>query len=153
MKELNIKTAAFTMVRRFIGIIAILAAIAWLAGHWKGVRLFDILYFITFVLLGLVNLTDSFGQERTLLKNTGDGLFVKWVNRFRSISIRNDEIANITLARTEVMIGRKAGKNIKLSLDTFETAHKKEIYEFFIEFCNEGGIELQRRFERLNAED
>ena len=152
MKELNIKSASLRGVRRFLGVLAILAAIAWLAGHLKELRLFDVLYFISFVLLGLVNLTDGFGQERTLVTYENGTLSVKWFYKFRAVRIKREQIESIGLKRFEVQIRIKGERPLNLSLDNFETAHKKEIYEFFIELCSSENIDLIRSFDRLTVE-
>lgn len=152
MEELHIKSVSLKGVRRFLGVLVILAAFAWLAGHLKEIRFFDVLYFITFLVLGLVNLTDGFGQEKTWVRNENGFLKIKWFNKFRPIEISNAEIESISLARLEILIRKKAGKPVKLSLDSFETAQKKEIYEFFIAYCTSAGIELKRSFDRLTVE-
>ena len=146
MKELNMTTSSLKLVRKFIGVIGILAGLAWFIGHLGELRLFDVLYFVVFVILGLSHLTLSFGQEKTLVKYENEILYIKWFNKFRSLLIKAEDIDQVVLKRFEVIIKRKDRKDLALSLDNYETAQKKEIYEFFIDFGLSAGKDVKRDF-------
>lgn len=152
MNELNLTTSSLKFVRKILGVIAILAGLAWFIGHLGSLRFFDVLYFIVFLLLGLSHLTLSFGQEKTQVKFENDILSLKWFNKFRTVILRKEEIESISLKRFEVMISRKGKKPLELSLDNYETAQKKEIYDFFISVCDTGNIQLIRLFDKVKKE-
>jgi hypothetical protein len=139
-------TSSLKLVRKFIGVIGILAGLAWFIGHLGELRLFDVLYFVVFVILGLSHLTLSFGQEKTFVKYENEILYIKWFNKFRSLLIKAEDIDQVVLKRFEVIIKRKDRKDLALSLDNYETAQKKEIYEYFIDFGISAAKDVKRDF-------
>jgi thiol:disulfide interchange protein len=148
MEEIVIKRDVYGKIRKIIGVILILAGSAWLVSRLGELRLFDILYFVVFVIMGLSQLTNSFGQEKTWVKVIGNQLHIKWFNKFRPVIAEAGDIKSVTLTRFDVKIERRQSKPVKLSLDHYEREQKKEIYEFFINYTSKNEIELIRGFEQ-----
>lgn len=146
MEELVLRTTALRFIRRFLGVLAILAGTAWLIGNIRELSIFDVFYFIVFVILGLSHLTNSFGQELTNVKVVDKTLHIKWFNWFRKKVVNLADIELITLSRFEIILTVRSSKQLKLSLDNFETDQKKQIYEYFISLTSSAGIELHRNF-------
>ncbi len=148
MNEIVIKSGVARVVRKVLGVIAIVAGTAWLLANIGELKPFDIIYFVVFVLMGLAHLTNSFGQETTRLSHSAGNITIKWFNRFRELTLHNSEIEKIILKRFEVEIVTKEGKNRSLSLDNFETMQKKDIYQFFIDYSAATSVEIERQFEK-----
>jgi len=148
MNEIVIRSGVSRIVRKVLGVIAILAGTAWLLANIGELKFFDIIYFVVFVLMGIAHLTNSFGQETTHLKRSTDHLTIKWFNRFREFSVLHSDIEKVILKRFEIEIVMKQGKPRILSLDNFETAQKKDIYQYFINYSSSFDIETVRAFEK-----
>lgn len=74
----------------------------------------------------------------------GDGFIrIRWMNWLKSVAIADEDIEKITLARLNVRIDRKGKKQVKLPLDFFETAQKKEVYLYIIELCKIRNLTLE----------
>lgn len=144
MEELTLRTTSLRFIRRFLGVLAIVAGTAWFIGHLGELRFFDVMYFVFFIILGLSHLTNSFGQELTNVKLVEGKLHIKWFNWFRKKTIDLKEIELVTLKRFEVLLNLRSSKSLKLSLDNFETDQKKQIYEYFISLSSAEGLELNR---------
>jgi hypothetical protein len=142
MAELNIKHGPFIVVRRVIGVINLICACLWIAVNLGDLNIFDLFYFIVFMISGGALLTNGFGTEKSYIFSGDDYLRIKWLNRFRAIIIKDNEIKKITLTRYKVVIEKAAGKNLNLNLDFLERDQKKEVYDYFIQYAKEKKLEF-----------
>jgi hypothetical protein len=146
MEELVFKHSAFNVLKRVIGVICLVCSIGWLIVHLGSLNFFDVIYFITFVVLGGSHLTNGFGTEKTYIQSVNGVLIIKWLNRFVPIQFPDDEIEKITLTRSKVIISAKGKKARNFSLDFLERDQKRELYEFLIEYAGKQNLSLVRDF-------
>lgn len=146
MDELNIKLGPFTAIRKGIGVLNLICAVAWLMSRVDSLRFFDFIFFIVFMISGLSLITNGFGTDRSYIHTCDGHLKIKWINRLRSVNVCDDEIVKITLTRFKIIIDRKDLKQLILNIDFLERDQKKEVYDFFIEYAGNKNLELIRDF-------
>jgi hypothetical protein len=147
MGELNIKHGPFIVIRRTIGVINLFCACIWLVSNLGDLKIFDWIYFAVFLVSGGSLLTNGFGTEKSYIINGTDFLKIKWINRFRAVIFKDDEIEKITLTRNKVIINSQGEKSLNMNLDFLERDQKKEVYDYFIDYSLKKNIELIRHFQ------
>jgi hypothetical protein len=104
----------------------------------------NIILAISWTILGVGYFIPAIQPSESSVK-IGDGFIkVKWMNWFRSKIIQDLEIEKITIAKLQVMIYLKGGKQVKLPLDFFELDQKKVVYPWFIELSKHKSYPLEK---------
>jgi hypothetical protein len=147
MNNLEIKIRPFRIIRIFLGSLFIADAILWFIIHYEGIRVFDIVYTICFIFVGVYYISYGAGIETIKAQICDESIIIKWFNKIKSTEIPFLELEAIYLRRSLVIIDRKGKKSMKLKLVMLEVDQKKEVYDFFVSISNKGRINLIKQFD------
>lgn len=146
MENLIIKQDSNVKIRKGLGIFTFLIGIVWIIIFMDSHKLFDLLQFLLWVVIGIYHYTIGFGLEKSFLNIEPDGLMIKWISRYRAIVVPDAEIENICLLKTEIIINRLNDKPIRLKRNYLEIKQMAEIYKFFVEYSKIKNLTLIRDF-------
>jgi hypothetical protein len=146
MENLHIKQGPSKKIRKGLGVFTFLIAIVWIIIFVDSHKFFDILQSLLWALLGTYHFTEGFSLERAYILIVEAGLEVKLTNRIRPVFVADNEIENICLKRSEVIINRKEKKPLKIKRNYIELKQMTEIYKFFIEYTSMRNLVLVRDF-------
>ncbi len=139
MENLSIRTSN----HKIIGTMWILAGITFLViGLLKKEPLETDVWIrdLGFCLIGILFFTPVVGNDNSVVE-LGDGfLMIRWINRYRWITVPESEIESILLARNGVLIRRKNQKPVKISLYYIDKKQKDQVYKFFTDYAHEKGF-------------
>lgn len=147
MENLEIKNKPFSSIRFGLGIFMIVVAVTWLLFFINSRKVFDIVFCLFFIFYGLYNLTNGFGIESSWILISDDGIKIKWMDRIRTVSIKDTVIEKISLGRSYIMIIRKSGKALKLKLGFMEISDKRKVYDFFVEYGSARSLVVLREYD------
>jgi hypothetical protein len=147
VEHFEIKNNSYLMIRKGLGILIILTAIAYFASYVAEVsKIIYLMMSLFFLLYGIYQITNGFGLERAWFTSRGDYIIIKWINFINPVQIHNTRISKISLTRTRIEIHQKAKKPLKLDLGFLDRVQKKEVYDFLIGYAKTNNIELGRDF-------
>ncbi len=146
MNDLFLDNKPWSYIRFGIGILSLLAALAYFIAHLEGFQFIDYFIIVSFTIVGIANMTNDFGMQKSYLCPKDKFIVIRWINNYRTRTIHFSEIENILIRKTEIIINQKNNKFIKLGLNTFRTDQKKEIYKFFIKLSEDFKLVLSRQF-------
>jgi hypothetical protein len=132
------------LTKRIIGVMFIIIAIMLFILNRDSLKLWDWLESILFILIGVTNLTPLSGSDKTCLGVSNNSLKIRWRGWIREVNITDTEIEKIRLARTYILIMRKAKKEVRIGLDYLEREQKTKVYEYLIEYARQKNIALER---------
>jgi hypothetical protein len=126
--------------------LLVLNAVLWFIDHFERLNAFHIIYSTCIALAGILFMSDLSGIGKIII-NAGDkSLKIKWFNKIRYIQISFNEIEGIYLKKSEVAIARNEKRPMKFRLDNLEVSQRKEVYDYFISFSKEKGLDLVKQF-------
>lgn len=146
METLRIEHKTSTVIKKAISVIFMLNGVLWILGHVGSLKFYHWFFGITFIILGILYFKDFFGTEESYIEEDETFLKVRWINKFRPISVQNSDIKKITLTRFKVIVEATGKKPIILTLDFFEREQKKVVYDFFIAYAGKRNLELVKEF-------
>jgi hypothetical protein len=147
VEHFEIRNSSYILIRKGLGILIILTAIAYFVVYMTDKS--KVLYLIMslfFVFYGIYQITNGFGLERAWFTIRENYIIIKWINFIKPVQIHLTRITKITLTRTSLEIHQKAIKPLKLSMSFLESAQKKEVYDFLIKYARKNNIVLVRNF-------
>lgn len=144
MAIIEVKSRSYTFIRRGLGILMIITAIAWFLTFSASDKIIYLAGSIFFLIYGLYQISNGFGLEKTWIKAENSSLIVKWNNMITPVCIHTTRIAKISLERSRIIIFRRSSKPIKLNLGYLEKREKKDLYIFLNEFAGEANIGIER---------
>ena len=142
MEHFEIRNPSLIMIRRGLGFFIIITS---LLSMFLYIRSFKIAYFFaffSFLILGIYQITNGLGFERSWFRTGSDFITIKWSNMINPVQIHNSRIAGIRLSKSEILIYRKAGNPIILKLSWLETNQKNEVCKFLIEYCKKRNMNV-----------
>ena len=97
---------------------------------------------IAFFIIGIVHFTPLMGSARSQIE-IGEGcLKIIWMNWFRTVTIQENEIERIVMAKDGVKIYRKEKKAVKILFYLMEKEQKDQVYNFFTEYAHQKNFVL-----------
>jgi hypothetical protein len=144
MDSLTIEHKTHFVFRKIAGAVSLLCGIIYFIIIFSDPTPIHLILAISWTLIGVLNFVAAFGANSSSVQ-TGDGLItVKWLNWMKSKIIQDSEIEKITLTRFNILIDRRAKKQVKLPVDFFGLDQKREVYTFFIELSREKNYNLDK---------
>lgn len=143
MENLSIKHKTHAVLRKILGIIALICGVVYLILIFNTSKTIYILLAIFWILIGAAWLITSMYSDTSSVKPVNGSLTIKWINWMRSKIIQDAEITNITITKYHILIKRKEQKTLMLPVDFFEQDQKREVYGYFIGLCRQRGYPLE----------
>jgi hypothetical protein len=144
MEYIEIKSRSYNIIRKGLGVLMAIIAIAWFMAYISSRSIIYIAGSFFFLLYGIYQITNGLGLERTWIKADNDSLSVKWNNRINPVRIHTSRIARISLERARIIIFQRSLKPLKLNLGFLEKSEKMNLYNFIIEFARKSNIDIER---------
>jgi hypothetical protein len=144
MDYFEVKGRGYSIIRKGLGILMIITAIAWFLTYLASIKIIYLAGSIFFLLYGIYQFTNGFGFEKAWVKTENNSLIIKWNNRISPIQIHTTRISKISLERSRIIIFQRSMKPIKLNLGFLEKHEKSDLYMFFMDFAREGNIGIVR---------
>jgi hypothetical protein len=153
VEHFEIKNKSFILIRKGLGILIILTAVAYFVSYMtEKSKLIFLIMSLFFVFYGIYQITNGFGLERAWFRTREDYIIIKWTNFINPVKIHITRISKISLTRTNIEIHQKAKKPLKLNLGFLDRLQKKEVYDFLINYARKNNIELVRNFKLNNSQ-
>jgi len=146
MEHFEISSKSYVLIRRGLGILIMLTVLLWIYLYYSTSYIFYLFTSVSFLFLGIYQLTNGFGLERSWFRVGPDYLTVKWSNMISPIKIHASRIAKICLTKSKIVIYRKGGRLINLNISWLETDQKKDVFEFLIDYAKMKDIAVVRQF-------
>lgn len=144
MENLSINHNTHVLFRKIMGVFALLLGVLYIVMAIFEPKALNIILAVMWTILGSLYFMSSWESNRSVVE-PGDGIIrLRWLNWMRYRIIRDSEIGKITLSRSNILIDLKDKKPVRLPLDFFETAQKKEVYLYFIELCRQRNLALEK---------
>lgn len=144
MENLSIEHKTNIVLRKFFGGITLLCGIIYFIIIFGDPTPIHLILAITWTLIGVLNFITAFSANSSTVQ-IGNGLMtVKWLNWMKSKIIQDSEIEKITITRFNILIDRRAKKQVKLPVDFFELDQKREAYSYFIELSKGKKYNLEK---------
>ena len=144
MENLSIRHKAHTVLRKILGVIAIICGIVYLILIFETSKIIYVLLAVFWILIGAAWFITALSSDSSTV-GPGDGFItVRWINWMKSKIIRDAEIEKITLTEFHILISRKEQKPLKLPIDFFEHEQKREVYAYFMEICKQRNYLLEK---------
>lgn len=144
MNDLQIDIKAFRAIRMGIGILSILAGVAYFFSQVSDLGIIAPIISVLWILMGLGHVTNDFGANKNLVKTNDSQLEIRWAGLRRTRIVKADEIENIAFNRYYITINRKNDKPLMLGLRYFELEQKKMAYNYFTEIAEKYKITVVR---------
>jgi len=142
MENLIIEHKGQSLSRKIIGFIWILIAIILLITNKEPLQQNDWIRSIAFFIIGIIFFTPLVGSSRSTIGTSEGFLKIKWMDRTRTITIHEDEIERILLAKDGVKIFLKGKKPVKILLYLMGKEEKDQVYKFFTEYAQQNNFTL-----------
>ena len=146
MEHFEIKNQSLIAIRKGLGILIIITSFLSLFLFISTSKIAYIFSFVGFIFLGIYQITNGLGLERSWFRTGSDFITIKWMNSINPVQIHNARIAKICLMKIKILVYRKAGNPVKLRTEWLEAEKKKEVYEFLIEYSKKRNLVLIRDF-------
>lgn len=140
MEHLEIRNNSLITIRRALGFVIIIASFLSLYLYTSSSKIAYLIAFVAFLILGIYQVTNGLGLERSWFRTGPDFITIKWMNMISPVQIHNSRIAKISLDKTKILIYRKAGNPLKLNLGWLETQQKSEVCQFLIEYSKRNSL-------------
>jgi len=144
MENLAIKHKTHIVLRRIVGVTGIICGVIYIILSISEPRVLHIILGVFWTLFGIAYFIPALAKSESTIIAGDDFIQVRWLNWIRSVNIQDSEIEKITIAKLQIVIFRKSGKNVKLPLDFFELDQKKEVYLWFIELSKHKSYPLEK---------
>jgi hypothetical protein len=144
MENLTIKHKTHVILRRFLGVIAIICGIIYFIISIGSPKTLNIILSVFWTLFGIAYLIPAIGPSESSVKIGEDHIVIKWLNWLRSKTVQDSAIEKITLTKFSVLIDRKNDKQVKLPVDFFELDQKREVYAYFMELSKQRNYPLEK---------
>jgi hypothetical protein len=95
---------------------------------------------IGFCVIGVFSISPLSGSDKSQIELFDGGMKIIWLNWFRKITVLDNEIESILLAKNGVLIRRKGRKALKLELYLMNLEQKKQVYDFFTVYAREKNL-------------
>ena len=135
MSDLQIDIKAFRAIRMGIGILSILAGVAYFISQVSDLTILAPIISVLWIAMGLVHVTNDFGANKIFVKTNDSQLEIHWPGISRTRIVTAKEIENIAFNRYYITINRKNDKPLMLGLRNFELEQKKMVYNYFTEIA------------------
>jgi hypothetical protein len=143
MENLSITHNTQVLFRKIMGVVALLLGVLYIVMAIIEPKTVNIVLAVMWTVMGSLYFISSSESNRSYIE-PGDGFIkVRWLNWMRNKVIMDSEIEKVTMTRINILIDRKNKKQIRLPLDFFETAQKKESYLYFRELCRTRNLPLE----------
>jgi hypothetical protein len=143
MENLSITHNTQVLFRKIMGVAALLLGVLYIVMAITEPKVINIVLAVMWTVMGSLYFISSSESNRSYVEPGNGFIKVRWLNWMRNKVIVDSEIEKVTLTRMNILIDRKDKKQVKLPLDFFETAQKKEVYLYFIELCRNRSITLE----------
>lgn len=104
---------------------------------------------VIFCLIGIILFTPLVGSDKAKIEVCEGSLKVRWINWYRSVTVRESEIESIILAKNGIMIRRKDNKPLKIKFYLIEKDQKELVYRFFTEYAHEKGFNREKKLDQI----
>jgi hypothetical protein len=142
MENLIIEHRTQAITRKVTGLFWILIAIGYLFIERDSLEQRDWLRSIVFFIMGAVFFTPLLGSTKSQIEICEGSLKIIWMNWIRTVTIQEDEIERILLAKDGIKIYRKDKKAIKILLYYMNKEQKNKVYSFFNEYARQKNFVL-----------
>jgi hypothetical protein len=149
MEHLEVKSGPFSVIKRAIGIINLIAAVMMFIVYYDDKHVILLITSVVIGLGGIYFIGNGFGLERSWLKKVDNYLIIKWIDKLSPVRVHDTSIEKISLERTRIVICLRLRKPLKLSLNHLERDQKTEVYNFLIEYSKQKNILLERHSSTL----
>jgi len=144
MENLLIKHKTHVVLRRFLGILALVCGIVYIFLSIETPKALNIILSIFWILFGTAYLIPAWLPSESSVMVGMDKIEIRWLNWLRSKKISDTEVDKVIVTWYEIRIDRKNGKRIILPTEFFETDQKKKVCEYFIELSKQKSYPLER---------
>jgi hypothetical protein len=144
MDNLILEHRGLSIRRKVAGSLWILLAILYLILGKTPHEQKDWIISIMFFILGIVHFTPLMGSTKSQIQIYEESLKIMWMNWIRSVTIRENEIERIVMARDGIKIYRKSEKVVKILLYNMKREQKTLVYTFFEKYCHQKGFVLEK---------
>jgi len=142
MENLIIEHKGQSLSRKIIGCIWIILAIVLLIIDNEPLQQKDWIISIMFFIIGIIFFTPLVGSSRSTIEINKGLLKIKWMDRTRVVTIHEDEIEKILLAKDGIKISLKGKKAVKLLLYLMGKEEKDQVYKFFTGYAQQNNFVL-----------
>jgi hypothetical protein len=136
----------WTTIRFGIGILFLIAGLSAFLANTEDLGLSDYAICLTFILLGVFNMTNDFGVSRIIIRAENDTLVIKWLNMFRPTLIDNSSISSFILQRASIIIVRNNRRPLRLRLNSLQKRQRNLVYGFFLDYSKAKNIPVEREY-------
>jgi hypothetical protein len=144
MEHFEVRNTSLIAIRRYLGFFIVITSFFLFYLYINSSKVAYLIAFVLFLILGIYQVTNGLGMERSWFRTGSDFIIIKWMNMIIPVHIHNSRIAKICLGKSQILIYRKAGSPLKLNLGWLELNQKSEVCQFLIKYSEKNNLVLTK---------
>ena len=104
---------------------------------------------VFFCICGVIFFTPLVGSDKAKIEILDKSLRIRWINWYRAVTVMENEIESIILARNGVIIKRKDDKPLKIKFYLIDKKQKEQVYRFFTDYAHEKNFSRERQLDQI----